>query len=31
VCDLGNPAAVPMDKPDYERQRATSFGGAAPA
>jgi MFS family permease len=31
VCDLGNPSAVPMDKPDYERQRAESFSGAAPA
>jgi MFS family permease len=31
VCDLGDPAAVPMNKPDYERQRAASFGGAARA
>src|SRR5882757_2652803 len=29
--DLGNPGAVPMAKPDYERLRAASIGGAAPA
>jgi MFS family permease len=31
VRDLGNPQAVPMEKPDYDRQRAASLGGAAPA
>jgi MFS family permease len=31
VRDLGNPRAVPMDKPDYDRQRAASLNGVAPA
>src|SRR5579859_3889132 len=31
VSDLGNPTAAPMAKPDYDRLRAASFGGAAPA
>jgi MFS family permease len=31
VRDLGNPGAVPMAKPDYERLRAASIDGAAPA
>src|ERR1700760_2181263 len=31
VRDLGDPAAVPMDRPDYERARAASLSGAAPA
>jgi MFS family permease len=29
--DLGNPNAAPMERQDYERQRAASFAGAAPA
>lgn len=31
VNDLGNPSAAPMTKPDYDRLRAASFGGVAPA
>jgi MFS family permease len=31
VRDLGNPGAVPMAKPDYERLRAASIGGAGAA
>ncbi|MGJ4943397.1 MFS transporter [Bradyrhizobium sp. HKCCYLS1011] len=31
VRDLGDPAAVPMAKPDYDRQRVSSIGGAATA
>jgi hypothetical protein len=31
VRDLGNPGVVPMAKPDYERLRAASIRGAAPA
>jgi hypothetical protein len=31
VKDLGNPNAVPMPKPEYERLRAASLRGAAPA
>lgn len=31
VNDLGNPSAVPLAKPDYDRLRAASFGGVAPA
>jgi hypothetical protein len=31
VRDLGNPRAVPMAKPDYERLRAAAIDGAAPA
>ena len=29
--DLGNPDAAPIEKQDYDRQRAASFAGAAPA
>jgi MFS family permease len=29
--DLGNPNAVPLEKQDYDRQRAASLAGAAPA
>jgi MFS family permease len=31
VGNLGNPDAAPMEKHDYDRQRAASFPGAAPA
>ncbi|MBR0696953.1 MFS transporter [Bradyrhizobium lablabi] len=31
VSDLGNPGAAPMAKSDYDRLRAASFGGVAPA
>jgi MFS family permease len=31
VNDLGNPAAAPMEKHDYDRQRAASLAGPAPA
>ena len=31
VNDLGNPNAAPMEKHDYDRQRAASFADAAPA
>jgi MFS family permease len=31
VNDLGNPNAAPIEKQDYDRQRAASFVGAAPA
>ncbi len=31
VKDLGNAGAAPMEKQDYDRLRAASFGGAAPA
>jgi MFS family permease len=31
VSDLGNPSAAPMTKPDYDRLRAASLGGVAPA
>jgi hypothetical protein len=31
VSDLGNANATPMPKPEYDRLRAASFGGAAPA
>jgi len=31
VRDLGNPRAVPMAKPDYERLRAAAIDGTAPA
>ncbi len=31
VNDLGNPAAAPMEKPEYDRQRAASLAGVAPA
>jgi MFS family permease len=31
VSDLGMPGASPMAKQDYDRQRAASFAGAAPA
>src|SRR6202000_2897207 len=31
VSDLGNANAAPMTKQDYDRLRAASFGGAAPA
>jgi hypothetical protein len=31
VNDLGKPDAVPMAKPDYDRLRAASSGGVAPA
>ena len=31
VNDLGNAYAAPMAKPDYDRLRAASFGGVAPA
>jgi hypothetical protein len=29
--DLGNPNAAPIEKQDYDRQRAASLAGAAPA
>jgi hypothetical protein len=31
VNDLGNPNAAPMEKQDYDRQRAASLADAAPA
>jgi MFS family permease len=31
VNDLGNPVAAPMEKHEYERQRAASLAGVAPA
>jgi hypothetical protein len=31
VNDLGNPGAAPMEKHEYDRQRAASLAGAAPA
>ena len=31
VNDLGNPDAAPMEKHDYDRQRAASLAGVAPA